>query len=264
MSHVTGSQGQRNTSFGKLALHKVSTGNSNSAYGYASMQELTTGANNSAYGWESLKINTTGNSNSAFGIRSLYVNTTGSSNTALGQASLGANTTGSQNVAIGISSGLNGNYNNSVLIGYRSGYGTTGKGLNQNGVIKMGYLSGQNDTINDRLFIENSNSQTPLVGGKFDSDQLGVNMLITTAWKATFNIGGSLYTSGAHYQDLLTGSLTDGTPTAAQINTITGLTPATATAGYKRQILDSDGTGLIYDITSDGTNWQYLVRTKAL
>ncbi len=63
---------------------------------------------------------------------------------------------------------------------------------------------------------------------------------------------------------MLTGSLTDGAPTAAQINSITGLTPVTATAGYKKKILDSDGSRLIYDITSDGTNWQYIIRTKAL
>jgi hypothetical protein len=62
----------------------------------------------------------------------------------------------------------------------------------------------------------------------------------------------------------LSGSLTDGIPTAAQINSVTGLTPATATAGYQVTIKDSDGTGLLYKIESDGTDWYYTALTKAL
>jgi len=62
----------------------------------------------------------------------------------------------------------------------------------------------------------------------------------------------------------LSGSLTDGAPTAAQINSITGLTPSTATVGYQITINDSDGTGLLYKIESDGTDWYYTALTKAL
>lgn len=53
------------------------------------------------------------------------------------------------------------------------------------------------------------------------------------------------------------GSLTDGAPTASEINSITGLTPSTA--GYNRQLLifDTDGTGLFYKILSNGTSWIY-------
>ena len=53
----------------------------------------------------------------------------------------------------------------------------------------------------------------------------------------------------------LTASLTDGTPTDAQIDTATGLTPATAGAGYQVTIKDSDGTGLLYKVESDGSGW---------
>ena len=63
---------------------------------------------------------------------------------------------------------------------------------------------------------------------------------------------------------ITSGSLTDGLPTAAEINTVTGLTPATATAGYQVTIKDSDGTGLLYKIESDGTDWYYTAMTKAL
>ena len=60
------------------------------------------------------------------------------------------------------------------------------------------------------------------------------------------------------------GSLTDGAPTDAQIDAITELTPATATAGYRLTIKDSDGTGLLYLVESDGSAWFYVVMTQAV
>jgi hypothetical protein len=62
----------------------------------------------------------------------------------------------------------------------------------------------------------------------------------------------------------ITGALTDGTPTAAEINTATGLTPATAGAGYHRTIKDTTGTALLYRIESDGTSWFFNAMIKAL
>ncbi len=59
------------------------------------------------------------------------------------------------------------------------------------------------------------------------------------------------------------GSLTDGAPTATQINTITGLTPAVG-AGSTFIIKDSDGTGLFYEVKSGGTSWYYQSSTAAL
>jgi len=70
---------------------------------------------------------------------------------------------------------------------------------------------------------------------------------------------GDLQFTGAVTQTQLTGSLTDGAPTDAQIDTITGTTPAVVGAGWSVTILDSDGSGLLYRIESDGTNWQYQV-----
>lgn len=61
-----------------------------------------------------------------------------------------------------------------------------------------------------------------------------------------------------------TGSLTDGAPTASEITSITGLTSTAAGAGFQVTIKDSDGTGLLYKIESDGTDWHYTVMTKAL
>lgn len=75
---------------------------------------------------------------------------------------------------------------------------------------------------------------------------------------------GDLEVTGSIKQGQLTGSLTDGTPTDAEIDAVVGLTPAEVGAGWKATILDSDGTALLYRIESDGTNWQYRISTIAL
>lgn len=62
----------------------------------------------------------------------------------------------------------------------------------------------------------------------------------------------------------ISASLTDGTPTDAEIDSATGSTPSGVGAGYMVTIKDSDGTGLLYKIESDGTDWYYIAMTKAL
>jgi photosystem II stability/assembly factor-like uncharacterized protein len=62
----------------------------------------------------------------------------------------------------------------------------------------------------------------------------------------------------------LSGSLTDGAPTASEIVAITGISAITAGSGYRRYIKDTDGTGLVYLIYSDGNNYFYYVLTQAL
>jgi len=59
-------------------------------------------------------------------------------------------------------------------------------------------------------------------------------------------------------------SLTDGTPTDAEIDAALSTNPSTAGVGFTTTIKDSDGSGLLYRIESDGTNWQYQVLTIAL
>lgn len=73
-----------------------------------------------------------------------------------------------------------------------------------------------------------------------------------------------IQTDGKIIQAQITAAVTDNTPTDAEIDAATGLTPATAGAGWQCTIKDSNGTGLLYRIESDGTDWFYTVMTKAL
>lgn len=72
------------------------------------------------------------------------------------------------------------------------------------------------------------------------------------------------YDKGGIKVKQLSGSLTDGTPTAAEITAIVGVSASVAGAGFQVTIKDSDGTGLLYKVESDGTDWYYQVLTKAL
>lgn len=65
-------------------------------------------------------------------------------------------------------------------------------------------------------------------------------------------------------QTQLTGSLTDDTPTDVEIDSVAGSDPATVGAGWQVTIKDSDGSGKLYRIESDGTDWFYTVMIKAL
>jgi len=98
--------------------------------------------------------------------------------------------------------------------------------------------------------------------GTFSTQTKFMNNTFDLSTMTAITIG----TDGFNYlkQPQLTGSLTDGAPTDAEIDTVTDTTPATVGAGWSVTILDSDGTGLLYRIESDGTNWQYQILTIAL
>lgn len=72
-----------------------------------------------------------------------------------------------------------------------------------------------------------------------------------------------LYASGAQKIAQVSAAITDGTPTDAEIDSATGTTPGDAGAGWKCIIKDSNGSGLLYLVESDGTAWHYWVSTIA-
>lgn len=59
-----------------------------------------------------------------------------------------------------------------------------------------------------------------------------------------------------------TGNLTDGAPTEAEITAVVG-SPSSKDNGWTARIKDTDGTGLIYYLITDGTNWYWIASTEA-
>ena len=149
------------------------TDNYNTAVGYNALQTNTGARYNVAFGGSALKYST-GGSNTACGTGSSIYNTTGSFNTSVGRNALFCNTTGEGNTGIGSNANYyneEGSYN--TIVGYDAGMGTAKH--NKSGNIFLGYQAGYNETGDNKLYIENSNSATPLIYGDFNSDILVVN-----------------------------------------------------------------------------------------
>ncbi len=163
-----------NTAVGYLSLNSNTGGGQNTSIGAYSLQANIGGGQNSAVGVSTLTFNATGWFNNAFGHQSLYWNTAGSSNNAFGSKSLNSNTTGHYNIGIGQEANRfnqEGSYN--TVIGYQAGRGTSTHNKSYN--VFLGCQAGYNETGSNRLYIENSNSATPLIYGEFDNDLVKVN-----------------------------------------------------------------------------------------
>ena len=163
--------GYFNTANGYESLYSNTTGKYNTASGNKSLLFNITGDYNTASGYGSLNSNTTGDKNTASGFESLYFNTTGGNNTASGFVSLFSNTTGDKNTASGKSTLYNnetGSYN--TALGYAAGFKDTASGS-----VYLGFKAGYNNTTGNRLYIENSDSDTPLIYGEFDNDLIRIN-----------------------------------------------------------------------------------------
>ncbi|MEO9803145.1 MAG: hypothetical protein ABJF04_07855 [Reichenbachiella sp.] len=170
---------------GTLDLGK---GTDNVAIGNNSQSAITTGIENVSLGKNTLQINSTSSSNTAIGSNVLSKNTavnntglgssalrnmeTGAGNIGLGTDVLRQATSGNINIAIGFQAGSNKTGgNNNVIIGPFAGQ----ENANGENNIFLGAFAGQNETGSDKLYIENSNSETPLIYGEFDNGLLRIN-----------------------------------------------------------------------------------------
>jgi len=153
-----------NSSYNTTLGYGAGTGQSNVNYGVFIGYEA--GINGSS-GWENAVLvgRSAGFNNSisntlAVGAFAGYSNTFGASNTFIGYTSGFSTTTGASN----------------TFIGYQSGYSN----ITGSGNIFLGYRAGYNETGSNKLYIENSNSATPLIYGEFDNDYLKFNADSTT------------------------------------------------------------------------------------
>lgn len=103
-----------------------------------------------------------GNANDADGANNVFV----------GNGSGYTNSSGDNNTYIGASAGYSGTTGgNNTAIGFSAGYSnSTGTGN-----VFIGYQAGYNETGSDKLYIDNSNTTTPLIYGDFSTDELTIN-----------------------------------------------------------------------------------------
>ena len=112
----------------------------------------------------------TGKRNQSVGFGSLVALTEGDGNIAIGQNTLAVITTDVRNTAIGRGAGASFTGSNSVLIGYQAGSSAASSDS-----VFIGYQAGQNETLDNKLSIHNTNTATPLIRGDFSVPELIVN-----------------------------------------------------------------------------------------
>jgi hypothetical protein len=167
--------GYNNTATGNVFMgfdagYSNTTGNGNTFLGYNSGKSNSTGGENTFVGDET-GLNINGYQNNAFGVNALKANTNGWGNLAIGYGTMELGTTGSYNVALGQDVLHNNSGNNNVAIGYESGFLNTSGSNN----VFIGKEAGRGEMGSNKLYIENSNSTTPLIGGDFSTDEVTIN-----------------------------------------------------------------------------------------
>lgn len=166
--------GASNVALGLNAMRMNTTGHGNSANGYGALANNSHGDYNTAHGYLALLTNLAGNYNSAVGYKCLYFVSTGNYNTALGSSSLLSMATGDNNVALGAwADQFNQGGSNNVTIGFEAGRQINYH--NASGNVFIGYRAGYNSLGNNRLYIENSESESPLIYGEFDNNKVKIN-----------------------------------------------------------------------------------------
>jgi hypothetical protein len=191
----------------------ITLGDFNTAHGYHAVgMDITEGDANTVIGYESGKLIQTGNYNVAIGSESLPDLTNGDSNTAIGYRAGYANQSGSGNIFIG------------NLAGSAAGV-----------------------TVDNKLYIDNSATNSPLIYGDFSSNFVTINedLNVTDDLVVNDKISSSTINSG----DITsTGSISVGNSgnfiigtTSIDVNefdTIDGVTPGTVSSG-KAVIVDN-------------------------
>ncbi|MFH2094609.1 MAG: hypothetical protein ABIJ16_02820, partial [Bacteroidota bacterium] len=180
----------------------ATSGKYNSTLGYNTARNLTTGKNNIFFGYKSGYMTTSGTSNTFIGNMTGYNNMEGVCNVFIGERAgydndgyYGTPSVGSFNTYIGyyaaydLVTGLN-----NVIIGNRAGWtktagdhnvmiGSSAGAGNSTGSrnVFLGYNAGTSENGSDKLYIENSNTTSPLIYGDFSLNLLGINSGVPTA-----------------------------------------------------------------------------------
>jgi len=173
--------GSDNTLIGNNAGGGITSNNNNTVIGSGALSTATSPYNNTVIGYNAASSFTGAGiqRNTIIGYLAGTGSNSGTGVTMLGDSATSASSGDDQLVAVGFlaKAGTNGvavgrsseTGNNSVTIGYDAG-NTTGTGN-----IFIGYQAGDDETGSNKLYIENSNSTTPLIYGEFDNDLVRIN-----------------------------------------------------------------------------------------
>jgi hypothetical protein len=240
--------GNFNTYLGLEAGSASVTGSGHTAVGAAALRVSTATLENTALGFQAGQRNTSGNFNAFIGSASGEGNTTGSANTIVGSGAAIDNQIGNENVVVGFqaasksetswqtvvgSSALEENKTgiSNTVIGFASMRNHTGgsnntaigresgeNNLTGNANVFIGFQAGKAETGSNKLYIANTATAEPLIGGDFSvgevtiNGKLGITGLLSPQQHAT--AGAPAYVKGAIYFDTTLNKLRVGGATA--------------------------------------------------
>jgi len=203
VNRVLFADGRNNTGF-SVPIDSTTAAANNTAFGHGTGNSSMSGNQNSLLGHRAGQSLTSGYANTYLGSLAGQKSTTAYGNVALGNGAGEKNLSGQHNVFVGDQAGKNalGAYN--TIVGKSAGYslttgtnnvfvGTNAGVYNQVGHsnVFIGKDAGFNETGSNRLYIDNSNTSSPLIHGKFDTNELTVNGDLDITGNITQN-GGPL------------------------------------------------------------------------
>lgn len=220
--------------------------NSSIALGFEAGNFTFTGISNTLVGRRSGRVLTTGGSNTFYGAVTGNSTTTGADNTFIGAAAGNSNVTGSGNILIGVNAAsLKTAGDNNVIIGNAAGQGNLIGSRN----IFLGFNAGANETNSDRLYIDNTNTSSPLVFGNFSTNAITIN--------GTFTITGDFATSKTIIPSGTTGDAVANT-TSGVVNFDVGSAALTVT----NSLATANSIIVVTAQTKDATCSSFVVTTK--
>lgn len=167
----TSPYGSQNICIGNYAGF-YNTSSQNLFIGEFAGEQNTTGTRNSFVGFFAGQNNLVGGQNSYFG-QFAGMDNTASFNTMIGYWAGGLNTAGANNTFLGYRSGQGSSGSNNVFLGYQAGEGNTGASN-----VLVGYQAGMNSGAkSNALYIDNSNTLSPLIGGDFVNNRVGISRM---------------------------------------------------------------------------------------
>ena len=165
---LTSGTGSANVAIGFRAMNSPTSASRNICVGDFSLANITSANENCVIGRQAGEDITTGASNVLLGFQAGRNMTTQALNTFLGNEA-GEDCVGSRNVAIGSDAGSDFAGNNNVAVGNEAGR------QNGTGCVCIGFNAGENETGDNKLYIHNSNTTTPLIGGDFSAGTVDIN-----------------------------------------------------------------------------------------
>jgi hypothetical protein len=250
-------QGSNNVYIGTNS-GKVSTlGVSNTFVGSNSGAAVTSGVSNTFIGSSAGLKSLNCSDNTFIGVNAGKDNTTGAANVVIGKDAGTSLSTGSRNILIGNSAGNTIFYaNDNILIGNSAGRlirNTQNTIIGHNagyslqyssGNVMLGYMAGYSETGDNKLYIENSSSTVPLIGGDFANNRVGINIMPTTH---TLEVGGTMRVTGAlNFLDPYSRTITS--PRYLYVNAAGEIGGISSSLKYKENVFNLEDISWLFDL----------------